>query len=300
METNKKMLSACLVLLCCLVAVSAVSLVKLCVLSDAVSILDDRCLELQHTVNELSSDLAALEYELEEQHREANSLFEVVEYTLVGAGSEEGTAACEFTLVPKLISEETHLMLTIGTTTYSLGRTGNAFTGTVEFPMFTEEVPYVTLTDAAGTQQQALEEVDLYWTCRDWLPSIMDSGYGATSTNEDWTQVDLTYAFVYNTEHAPVTFVKITEIHTEGGQQTRNRDITDELKNSGDPSYYEYDTGCIVKDKTVWITIRAEDSLGYIHELTSYIEPEMEGGMSETYWGGESIYAPDGTLVYGE
>ena len=301
METNKKLLSACLVLIFCLTVLSAVSLVKLCFLSEVVSDLDYKCEQLERDVDILHSDLSSLHAELEENFREANSLFESVEYTLVGVGSDAGTAACEFTLIPKLISEETELVLTIGNTTHSLVREENVFTGTVEFPMFTEEIPCVAVTDETGTRQQVLEEVDLYWACRDWLPEMFESSFGTSSTDEDWTQVDLTYGFTYKTEHAPVTFVKITEIHTVDGQEIVNRDVTDRLRNSGDPGYSEYNTGCIVEDKTVEVTIRAEDSLGYIHEMTSSCTPSEDGQFgSEFNSAFESIYAPDGRLLFGE
>ena len=302
METNKKLLSACLVLIFCLTVLSAVSLVKLCSLSEVVSDLDYKCEQLERDADILHSDLSSLHAELEENFREANSLFESVEYTLVGVGSEAGAAACEFTLIPKLISEETELVLTIGNTTHSLVREGNVFTGTVEFPMFTEEIPCVAVTDETGTRQQVLEEVDLYWACRDWLPSMQYTGSETISTTKDWTLVGLNYEFVYKSEHTPVTFVKITEVQRANGEETVHRVVTDQILKDDTSDYAEYFSNCVVmKDSVVEVVLRAEDSLGYIHEMTTYCESSEDGWFGAEFSSAfENIYAPDGRLLFGE
>jgi hypothetical protein len=302
METNKKLLSACLVLIFCLTVLSAVGIVKLCFLSGAVSDLNYKCEQLERDVDILCSDLSSLHTELAKNFREANSLFESVEYTLVGVDSEAGTAACEFTIIPKLISQQTNLTLTIGNTTHSLLREGNVFTGTVEFPVFTEEIPCVAVTDEVGTQQQQLEEVDLYWACREWLPSMQYIGSETISTTKDWTQVGLNYEFVYKSEHTPVTFVKVTEIHRTNGEETVHRVVTDLILKDDTSDYAEYFSNCVVmKDSVVEVVLRAEDSLGYIHEMTTCCESSedgwFEGGFGSAL---ESIYTPDGRLLFGE
>jgi hypothetical protein len=304
MENAKRWIAACLVVAVCLAGLSAYYLFKIHSLWEAVEWLECQNDELERDVSNLSSHLSALRSQMEEKIRDAASLFEEVEYKLVGTGTESGTAKCAFRIVPKLISEDMQLEIAIGNKTHSLTKDGNGFTGTVEIKMFDEDgaIPSVAVKTASGTQVQKLEDVDLYWACRNWLPELFQSMSGTSSTEKGFPQVDLAYGFWYETEvsETPVTFVKITEIKTVDGKEVSNRDVTDQLRDGGEPDFYEYYTGFIMeKQQSVVLTIRAEDSLGYIHVLETYIDlyANSDGSpeISESF---ESIYTPDGELLY--
>lgn len=302
MENLKKWLIAGFAIMLCLVIVLAVW----------VGSLSKRLTELEHDhrnlfddVSELYQELYGLRAELnamEEAARDAASLFETVEYNLVGASSETGTGRCRFYIVPKLISEEMELVLTVGDTTHSLVREGSGFASTVEFPLFAEDIPVVTVKTSAGTQNEKLEEVDLFWASREWLPELIQTMSGISSTAKDWVNVDLAYGVKYNNGQSPVTFVKFTEIKTVNGEEISNRDVTAQLRDGGESGFYEFYTGYPYKgEEDVVVTVRAEDSLGYIHELQTEIVPSTEpDGCPETNTGFESIYTSDGTLLFGE
>ena len=300
MKNAKRWIAACLVV----VGLSAYCLFEIHSLREAVEWLERQNDRLERDVSNLSSRLSTLKSQMKEEIRDAASLFEEVEYKLIGTGTESGTAKCAFRIVPKLISEDMQLEITIGNKTHSLTKDGNGFTGTVEIKMFDEEgaIPSVAVKTASGTQVQKLEDVDLYWACRNWLPELIQSMSGTSSTEKGFPQVELAYDFLCNTEvtETPVTFVKVTEIKTVDGKEVSNRDVTDQLRDSGQPDFYEYYTGCIMeKQQYMVLTIRAEDSLGYIHELETYIDlyANSDGSpeISESF---ESIYTPDGELLY--
>lgn len=304
MENAKRWMAACLVAVVCLAGLSAYCLFKIHSLWEAVEWLECQNDELDRDVFNLRDSLSALRSEMEEKIHDATSIFEEVEYKLVGTGTESGTAKCAFRIIPKLMSEDMQLEITIGNKTHSLTKDGDEFTGTVEIKMFDEEgaIPSVTVKTASGTQVQKLEEVDLYWACRSWLPEVFLSMSGTGSNEQGLPQLDLTYGFLYHTEvtETPVTIVKITEIKTVDGKEVSNRDVTSQLRDGGQPDHYEYDTSWMIeKQQPMVLTIRAEDSLGYIHELETNIDLYTNAdGSPEISTSLESVYTPDGELLY--
>jgi hypothetical protein len=239
---------------------------------------------------------------MDQAARDAASLFETVEYNLVGPGSETGTGRCRFYIVPKLISEEMELVLTVGNTTCSMVREGSGFVSTVECLLFAEDIPVVTVKTSAGTQNEKLEEVDLFWDSRAWLPELIQTMSGISSTAKDWVNVDLAFGVNYNNGESSVTFVKFTEIKTVNGEEISNRDVTAQLRDGGEAGFYEFYTGYPYEgEEHVVVTVRAEDSLGYIHELKTEIGPAIDSdGCPEINTGFESIYTSDGIRIFGE
>lgn len=310
METMKKWLIASLVIIICLSIALTACLFWVRSLSNRMTELEIQQRELFDDVAELYGELYGLQAELEEMGREADSLLEELEYAVIGAGTQPHTAAYQLTLIPKEVAADTTVELTVGDTTVPFTREGNAFTGTVDIPLFreNENYPVMTVTSAGITRTDELEEVELWLPYQNLLPTLSQTVSGFSSTTEAFTQVDLTYCFTYNTEHSetPVTFVKLTEVKTVDGKEISNRDVTDRLPDGSESDFYEYNTGCILEqEQTVVLTIRAEDSLGYIHELKTYVEPSAvtdvdSDGSPVISTSAESIYTPDGQLLCGE
>ena len=303
METAKKWIAILTAGAICLVGVAVVCLFKIRSLSEEIAQLYESNSRLGESVRDLRGELSSLRWETEDEIKAIASLFETVEYTVVGPGTKTDTVECRFRIVPKLVSEDMELELTVGDATGSLNREGNGFVGSMEIKIFDENqtIPTVAVKSAAGIQTQQLEEVDLYWACREWLPELYQTMSGVSSTEEGLDEVNLAFGFRYDTEHTPVTFIKLTEIQTVDGQEVSRRDVTNQLRDGGELNFYEYYTDRTLKgEETVVITVRAEDSLGYIHELKTHIYPSGEpDGSPEIDTGFESIYTSDGKLLYG-
>jgi hypothetical protein len=192
----------------------------------------------------------------------------------------------------------------VGDTTVSFTRNGDTFTGNIDVPLFeeNENYPILTVTSAGITKRDELEEISLWYTYNDWLPHLFQSMNG-TGGNEDLEKTDvlLAYAFRLNGfyTNTPVRFTKITMTKTINGEEGPCQDVTNQFIDYGDYAEFNLPDITVSNTDNVTVVIRAEDSMGYIHELTTHSRYDEESGCvavgrDET----ERIYGPDGTLLY--
>ena len=301
METTKKWLVAfiCLAiaLVACLFWVRSLS-ERLEWLEHQNQVLSNRVQNLNHKVDGVKSELA-------EMIREANSLTEELGYNIVGAGTHPNTAAYEVTLTPKELAANTKVEITVGDTTVAFTRNGDIFMGTVEIPLFEENVgyPILSVTSAGITKKQELKEIGLWYAYMDYLPQLFQSMSGSGSS-EDPEKRDafLAYALRSNETYtdAPVTFTKVTMTQTVNGEEGPCQDVTNRFIDYGDYAEFNLPDITLSKGDRVVVVIRAEDSLGYIHEMTSRIEYHTESDVGVEHADFERIYGPDGTLLVDE
>lgn len=301
METTKKRLVAfiCLAiaLVACLFWVRSLS-ERLEWLEHQNQVLSDRVQNLNHKVDGVKSELA-------EMIREANSLTEELGYNIVGAGTHPNTAAYEVTLTPKELAANTKVEITVGDTTVAFTRNGDIFMGTVEIPLFEENVgyPILSVTSAGITKKQELKEIGLWYAYMDYLPQLFQSMSG-NGSSEDPEKRDafLAYALRSNETYtdAPVTFTKVTMTQTVNGEEGPCQDVTNRFIDYGDYAEFNLPDITLSKGDRVVVVIRAEDSLGYIHEMTSRIEYHTESDVGVEHADFERIYGPDGTLLVDE
>lgn len=300
METTKKWQIAIIV---CLAVALIACLFWVRSLSEKIASLEFDYQSLSYNVGRLTDNQNMLEAELDEMIREVNSLTEELDYTIIGAGTQPNTAAYQVTLIPKELAKNTKVEITVGDTTVPFTRTGDTFTGVVDIPLFeeNEEHPVLTVTSAGITKKDVLEEIDLWYAYYDCLPDLFQSMNGIGSSNEDPERISLLlgYAFRLNDSYTdnPVCFTKITMTKTVNGEEGPCQDVTDRFVDYGD--YAEFKLPDIVVNSTdaVTVVIRAEDSLGYIHELITHRE-EHDGFTVESGDETARIYGPDGTVLY--
>lgn len=304
METMKKWHIARNILIICLTVALIACLFWVRSLARRLSYLEFEYEQLSYNVGRLTNQVNDLDAELAETIREVNSLTEELEYTIVGSGTQPNTAAYRLTLTPKELAEDTAVEVTVGDKAVLFTRNGDTFTGTVDIPLFeeNEEHPVLIVTSAGITKKDVLEEITLWYAYNDWLPYLFQSMNG-TGSNEDpeKTDVFLAYAFRLNNAYTntPVRFTKITMTKTVNGEEGPCQDVTNQFNDYGDYSEFNLPDIAVSDTDSVTVVIRAEDSLGYIHEITSRCGYNSEhccvvAGYDDT----ERIYGPDGTVLY--
>lgn len=303
METTKKWQIASVVVTICLTVALIACLFWVRSLSDRLAVLEFGYGGLSDNVGHLINKQNRLEADLMEVIREVNSLTEELDYTIIGAGTQPNTAAYELTLIPKELAEDTTVKISVGNNTVRLSRNGDTFSGTVDIPLFEENEahPVLTVTSAGITKKDVLEEISLWYVYRDWLPYLSQSMNGIGG-NEDPEKSELLLAYAFRLNdlytNTPVYFSKITMTTIVNGEEGPCQDVTYQFIDYGD--YAEFNLPDIIMNNTdsVTVVIRAEDSMGYIHELTSNSQyDEQYGcvivGRVET----ARIYGPDGTVL---
>lgn len=305
MDTAKKQSIVSIVIIICLAITLIACLFWVHSLSNRLAGLEFEHQLLSQNVENLDRTQDMLEAELDELIRDVNSLAEELDYTITGSGTQPNTAAFQLTMIPKELAADTTVEVTVGNTTVPLSRNGDTFTGTVDIPLFEENEghPVLTVTSAGITKKDTLEEISLWYAYRDWLPHLFQSMNG-NGSNEDpeKTSVFLAYAIRQNAAfdtNTPVRFTKITMTTTINGEEGPCQDVTNRFVDYGDYAEFNLPDFAVSNTDTVTVVIRAEDSLGYIHELTTHSGYDEESGCvvagrDET----ERIYGPDGTVLY--
>ncbi len=305
METKKKWLTASLVILICFGIALIACLFWVRSLSEKLAYQEREHQRLSDRVSRLDGQVNALQADLNDMLHEMDSLVEELDYTIVGTGTKPNTAAYQLTLTPKELAEDTTVEVALGDSTVSFTRNGDTFTGNIDVPLFEENEghPTLTVTSAGITKRDELEEISLWYAYSDWLPHLFQSKNGTGSCEDlEKTDVFLAYAFRMNDFHTntPVGFTKITMTKTINGEEGPCQDVTDQFIHHVD--YAEFNLPDITMSNTdrVTVVIRAEDSLGYIHELETHFQCEQNADGNYVDFGNESerIYAPDGTILY--
>lgn len=303
METKKKWLTANLVILICFGIALIACLFWVHSLSEKLAYQELEQQNLSYRVSRLESQVSGLQADLNDMLHEMDSLVEELDYTIVGAGTKPNTAAYQLTLTPKELAEDTTVEVAVGDCTVSFTRNGDTFTGNIDVPLFEENEghPILTVTSAGITKRVELEEISLWYAYSDWLPYLFQSMNG-TGGNEDpeKTDVFLAYAFRLNDfyTNTPVGFTKITMTKTINGEDGPCQDVTDQFIDCGDYAQFKLPDITMSNTDQVTVMIRAEDSLGYIHELetTTRYDETYESIMSDSCE--ERICASDGTVLY--
>ena len=303
METMKKWLIASFVLTLCLMVLSSVCLFRMHTLSEQLFYMEEQNRELGEKCRDLSGYVTCMQSELDEMERKAKSKLEDMTYTVTGAGTQPGTVEYRFTLTPKELTEDMILELTVGDLTVPLTEEGGRFTGTVDVPLFEDDLPdpTVNITSNGTTRTEELEEVDLYYAYRYWLPELFISMSGTESSADSDTKVTLAYGFRPRAQYAktPVTFTRMILIQKVNGEQVSSQDVTNRLRDDGAQNFTEiYADFQMDHEDYMQIFLRAWDSEGYVHEIETRCQYDRELECVDVSSGEEQIYASDGAALY--
>ena len=302
MEKKIKSLLACVTILT----------IALCVCVYKISVLESRVSQLDFLVenqyDRIMSDVNAIYQNVDEKLREEASLLSSVEAEYGEFDLENHTIDVTVKLVPKLISEDMKVQVSINGRSAELSRTDNTFTGTVPVNIYNMgELMLLTIDTAAGTQTQYLNEIQVEYLWAERIPSLYycDISGDTTFAEGKYTlngHLDINCSPVTDTPDVKFEkFVLVTELN---GKEIKKEDITEEVLNyeSYPHGVYwrsEYNMECeAVEGDELGIYLEATDSLGYMHRMLLHHWKVLDGATAEAVDGSEYIYDPNGNQIF--
>ena len=277
-------------------------------------------------INTLTSEINRLSDSLHSQHQilmgQVESIYNNVENMLQEEASllsnvtaehgelnvEDHTIDVTVSLVPKLISDDMKVQLSINGRTTELSRNGSNFTGMIPVNIYNkDEQLLMTIETAAGTQTQFLPEVQTEYLWEGRLPSLYHceiSGDRGLSEGKYVLngELDINCSSVEDTPNVRFEkFVLVTELN---GKEINREDITQDVLNyqtypHGVYFRHDYQMECeAAEGDELGIYLEATDSLGYLHRRLIHHWKQQNGNVAEAVDASEYIYAPDGTPVF--
>ena len=279
-----------------------------------------------YKINALESDLKNLDYSWERQNqqiinqvqsiyhnvdeklREEASLLSLVEAEYGEFNLEDHTIDVTVKLVPKLISDDMKVRVSINGHNTELSRTGNNFVGTIPVDIYNMgEQILMTIDTAAGTKTQYLSEIQVEYLWGERIPSLYYSDISGQAT---FAEGKYTLNGHININCSPAvqtpdvtfeSFILVTELN---GKEISKEDITSEVLNyeaypNGVYWYDTYQMECeAVEGDELGIYLEATDSLGYLHRMLLHHWKVSNGATAEAVNGSEFIYDPNGVQIF--
>lgn len=223
---------------------------------------------------------------------------------------ENHTIDMRVELVPKLISENMKLQVSINGRSADLTKDGNAFAGVIPVDLFNdEELLLLTIETEAGIQTQYIPEIQTEYLWGGRIPTLYICDI---SGNGRFTQGKYTLDAAIDINCSPIAetpgirfekFVLVTELN---GTEINREDISEDVLN-----YQNYPHGVYFRDEyhmeceaeegdELIIRLEATDSLGYVHKMILHFWKEQNGAVAEAINGSEFIYDAKGNLIFGK
>lgn len=302
MEKKIKSLQACVVILT----------IALCVCVYKISVLGSRVSQLDYLLDRqydrIMSDVNAIYQNVDEKLREEASLLSFVEAEYGEFHPEDYTIDVTVKLVPKLISDDMKVQVSINGRSEQLSRTGNDFTGTIPVDIYNVgEQMLMTIETAAGTQTQYLSDIQVEYLWGGIIPSLYYCDISGDETFEDGKyslngHLDINCSPVTDTPDVKFEkFVLVTELN---GKEIKREDITEEVlcyESYPHGVYWrsEYNMECeAMEGDELGIYLEATDSLGYLHRMLLHHWKVLDGATAEAVDGSEYIYDPNGNQIF--
>ena len=260
--------------------------------------------QYQRLMNQVESIYSNVDRMLKEE----TSLLSGVEAEYGELNLEDHTIDVTVKLVPKLISEDMKISISINGRSVDLVRTSSAFTGTIPVDIYNMgEMILLSIASAGETQTQYLSEIQAEYLWEDKIPSLY---YCDISGNGTFGEGKYTLSGMLDINCSPVeqtpdvrfeTFVLVTELN---GKEMHREDISQDVLN-----FQNYPHGVYFRDDytmsceaaegdELCIYLEATDSLGYLHRRLIHRWKEQNGAMAETVEASEFIYDPNGVQIF--
>ena len=302
MEKKIKSLQACVVILA----------IALCACVYKISTLDSRIEQLDYLLDRqydrIMTDVNEIYQNVDEKLREEASLLSGMEAEYGEINLEDHTIDVTVKLLPKLISDDMTIQVSINGRSEHLSRTGNDFTGTIPVDIYNVgEQMLMTIETAAGIQTQYLSDIQVEYLWGGIIPSLYYCDISGDETFEDGKytlngHLDINCSPVTDTLDVKFEkFVLVTELNSK---EIKREDITEEVLNyeSYPHGVYwrsEYNMECeAVEGDELGIYLEATDSLGYLHRMLLHHWKVLAGATAEAVDGSEYIYDPNGVRIF--
>lgn len=271
--------------------------------------------ELKELRNNYTSDISILRSEVNAIYGTVDDKLKKQESLLTGMEAEYGkidvqahTVEVSLKLVPKLLSDNMKLRVSINGRSAELQREGTAFVGAIPVDIFnTDEQLLLSVETAEGTRNQYLPEirVDNLWYSN--IPSLYHCSVSGSSSFGGGVytlkgSLDINCSPADNTPDVRFAkFVLVTELN---GQELSREDITEAVLNyEAYPVgvYWRGDYELRVKARSgdqLIVRLEATDSLGYLHSMIVHHWKEQNGATAEAVDASEYIFDPNGLPVF--
>lgn len=261
-------------------------------------------------VNVIRDDVNAIYNNVDEMLKAEASLLSSVQAQYGDVNTEDITIDVMIKLVPKLISDDMKLQVSIDGRSVELTRNGNEFSGVIPVDLFNDdEQLLLTIETAAGIQTQYIPEIQVEYLWSGHIPTLY---YCDISGSGTFTQGKYTLDAAIDINCSPITetpgvrfekFVLVTELN---GEVIHTEDISEDVLN-----YQTYPDGVYFRDEyhmeceategdELVIRLEATDSLGYVHKMIMHYWKEQYGATAEAVNVSEMIYDSEGNLLYGK
>ncbi|MBQ2748978.1 MAG: hypothetical protein IJF34_04260 [Clostridia bacterium] len=282
-----------------------VMIFRVAYLKSEIEDLKNRVNSLQNHVYNYENQINSIYQNVDEKLKAEASLLAGSEYSF-GKLTDGGKVPFTIRITPKEVTQQTAMTLTMDGETIPMKREGSDFTVTKEIGMFIDydQVgrPKVTITEGEIQKSEFLEKLDVAYLFHRYLPSVEAHGSGHSVHSNGELKISLDFS-VHNQpadENSQVTFTKLLRVEEINGEEVGREDITEEvLQQDGSFSTTYSKTYQVEKEDELRVYVVATDSLGYVHKTLAHQWFNVDGDATETIFGGEEIYAPDGTLLYG-
>ena len=271
--------------------------------------------EIDQLENSLNSQYHMLTTQVESIYTSVDQMLKEEASLLSNVTAEHGelnvddhTIDVTVSLVPKLISDDMKVQLSINGRTTELSRNGSTFTGMIPVNIYNkDEYLLMTIETAAGTQTQFLPEVQTVYLWEGRIPSLYHceiSGERGLSEGKYVLngELDINCSPVEDTPNVRFEkFVLVTELN---GKEINREDISQDVLNyqtypHGVYFRHDYHMECeAAEGDELGIYLEATDSLGYLHRRLIHHWKQQNGNVAEAVDASEYIYAPDGTPVF--
>ena len=289
-----------------LVVLLIVSFFKIAELSDAVENLQRENASLTNGIQALRDDIQAIYDNVDTKLKEQASLVAGVDFEIGDISDDMKSVELALTIVPKLVSDDMEVTVSVDGETVPLTRNGSEFTGSVAVGLFVgyNEWPLLSIKSAEGTKTEYLDSIDVSYLYSRHLPSLYADMSASSTLKNGKLQVDAGFSIESKpaSNNSPITFVSFTLIEEINGEEVNRSDITDEVRKSGNSYNTRYIKSFeMTQEDELKVYVIAEDTLGYIHKTLAHFWIQSEdGAVAEAVFGGELIYDKDGNLLYGE
>lgn len=289
-----------------LVVLLIVSFFKIAELSDAVENLQRENTSLSNGIQALRDDIQSIYDNVDDKLKKQASLVAGVDFQIGDISDDMKSVELALKVVPKLVSDDMEVAVSVDGKTVPLTRNGSEFTGSVAVGLFVDynQWPLLSIKSADGTKTEYLDSVDVSYLFARHLPSLYADMSASSTLKNGKLQVDAGFSVESKpaSNNSPITFVSFTLIEEINGEEVSRSDITEEVRKSGNSYNTRYVKSFeMSQEDELKIYVIAEDNLGYIHKTLAHFWIQSEdGAVAEAVFGGEWIYDKDGNLLYGE
>lgn len=307
MEENKKQFNWKNGIIIVMAGLLLFCLAKINQLSEYNKKLENKIARNTNDLSLLQDEINSIYHNVDEQLKQQASLLSGVDFSIGELSEDMKSVELILTVVPKTISDDMQLSVTVDGKTASLSKNSSGFTGVIDVGLFVDynQWPLLTIQSADGMKTEYLEDIDISYLFSRYLPTLYaDMSEGGAAFTKGKLNIDLGFTIESKPAYgnAPITFTSFTLIEEVNGREIARKDITSDVRKSGESYNTRYiETFEVSQGDQLKVYVVAEDALGYIHKtLAHYWYESEDGGQAEAVFGGESIYDSEGNLLYGE